>query len=235
MTALLALASLSSAGTAGSLAIYPGFERADLPISVERTLAAAKTCIERGPELGDSVVTSETVVAHLATRVAYGTPVTLLQREVERPCYSEPLTACRYLHVWDKNTPHLFHSTIQCTGSTDNEDDAYVLSATWDLARAKKPGSEDRSLQTTAVWFSSTSFPGTELSAYASERRGNRKLIQPPLVNKFDSFESTDLAQDIGLTVSELEEMSRQVHALACEGTALGDCTNLLDTARPPR
>lgn len=224
-----------AAPTPDSLAIYPGFERTDLPLSVERTLAAAQRCVDRGPVAADGITTTETSVAHLATKVAYGQPVTMLQREVERPCYAEPLTECRFLHVWTKESPSLVHSTIQCTGSPDKDDDIYVVSSTWDLSKAKRAGSEARSLQTTAVWFRTTTFPGTELSAYASEKRATLRLLQPPLVNKFDSFESTDLAQDIGLTVGDLEGLSRSVHLLACAATGLGDCTQTLAEARPPR
>jgi hypothetical protein len=207
------------------LAIYPGFEKHELPASVRATLRAAAVCSRQGTT-NDPPRTEPALAPYVSAEVADGQPVAMLVREVDLSCHAAPVRRCSYTYAWAEGSDEVGYAAVQCVGSHDDAYTTYIVTAARDLRKAKKAGREgtrkDKAERLVSVSFQTTEFPGTHLSAFVGLRRRDGVESVAAAVTQFDDFAAQD--DELGSPVDGpvLLELADATLAAACFG--VGQC-----------
>jgi hypothetical protein len=117
-------------------------------------------------------------------------------------------------------------ASIQCFGSHADPYTSYLVTATRDLERAKKPDllgtKKDKAIRDLGLTFQTTDFPGTHLSAFGKRARASGTEVLEPAVLRFDDFTATDDEEFHGLSAEALDEVTEQAIQVACR--MVGEC-----------
>ena len=207
------------------LAIYPGFAKSELPASVQATLKAAAVCASHG-KTSMQPKTRTATAPHLSVEVIDGEPVTLESRQIDIACGMRPVRRCSYQYVWASGSEQVGYASVQCLGSHDDAYTSYLVTATLDLQKAKKPDvrgtRKDKARVLTSLTFQTDAFPGSHVTAFQVQKRKDDSTVTPPQVMSFDDFNQTDEA-DGALATDEVRELADEVVHLACRATRACD------------
>ena len=93
------------------LAIYPGFEKDELALSIRATLKAAAVCARQGTT-NNPPRTQPAVAPYVSAEVADGEPVSMLVREVDLSCHAKPVRRCSYTYAWSEGSDEVGYATF---------------------------------------------------------------------------------------------------------------------------
>lgn len=202
--------------------IYPGFEKHELPDSVRAVLDAARTCIVGG-KTSMQVRTRSVSVPHLSVTSLDGASVQLQERQVDLSCGTKPVRKCSFTYVWADGSDQVGYSAIQCLGSYDDAYTSYLVTASVDLRKAKKPDvrgtKKDKAQVLTSLTFQTNEFPGTHVSAFQVRRRRDQAVLTPPQLRKFDDFANRDEDDAKAVKAGEIAALARATLGVACLAT----------------
>jgi hypothetical protein len=227
----LAIAALASSPT--EIAIYPGFDKAEVAMSARAVLRAADRCVAAGKVYEDSGW-APTRSPHVATTEVDGRQLATLARTVEYRCPTRPVWRCLVVSVVDAATDEVGYASVQCFGSHTESYTSYLVTATRDLLRGEQEGRagtpKDRGIRRWSFTFNTDDFPGTHLAASASTRRKDGLVVLPVHLARFDDYDTTDVDESSPVPAAEVEGLVRETLAWTCK--RLGGCAPVTTAAR---